>query len=115
MGATLTPADAQQEEDEEDSQADHDHEEPVCGEMRISPEPGGLGGGRDTGTEWQGRGGVGEAICKACLGSCSLAGFPEAGAHERRDARASPEVRNSPWAHDGKAESEAARIEQVRK
>lgn len=42
VGAALTPADAQQEEDKEDSQADNHHEQPVCREMRRGPEPGGL-------------------------------------------------------------------------
>lgn len=44
VGTTLTPADAQEEEDEEASQAYHDHEEPVCREKRKGPELGNLEG-----------------------------------------------------------------------
>lgn len=55
--AALTPADAQEEEDKEDSQADHNHEQPICREMGTSPEPGGLGRNRDTGTAEQCRDG----------------------------------------------------------
>lgn len=42
VGAALTPANAQEEEDKEDSQTDDNHKQPVCREMRIGREPGGL-------------------------------------------------------------------------
>lgn len=50
VGAALTPAYAQEEEDEEASQGDHDHKQPVCREKGTSPEEGPEGGLRDTGT-----------------------------------------------------------------
>lgn len=101
MGAALTPADAQQEDDEEGRQADDNHEQPVCGDMRAGPEPGGLGGNRDVGTGGGGRGGrrlsvkpIGEAAAPALVGVST----PGAGVQPQRDARStttqvSPKVR----------------------
>lgn len=67
VGAALTPADAQEEEDKEDSQADDDHEQPVCRETRPGPEPGGLGRNRDTGQIW-----VGQSYLQSLLGEAAV-------------------------------------------
>lgn len=68
MGAALTPADAQQEDDKEGRQADDNHEQPVCGDMRAGPEPEAWRN-RDVGTG--GRGRRATPVCKAYRGSCS--------------------------------------------
>lgn len=70
VGAALTPANAQEEEDKEDSQTDDNHKQPVCREMGTGREPGGLGGNRDTDTAGQGRDRWDDTMCKACMGSC---------------------------------------------
>lgn len=115
VGAALTPADAQQEEDKEGSQADDHHEQPVCRERRTGPEPRGLAGNRDTDTAGQGSAETGRAKLFAKLGrkAVALVGFSvlEAGAQQQRDAhhsttQASPKVRDLALGSWGKAENE---------
>lgn len=100
VGAALTPANAQEEEDKEDSQTDDNHKQPVCREMRTGCEPGGLGGNRDTDTARQCRDRWGEAICKACTEAVALAGIslPDTTEQQQREfhpstTQANPKVR----------------------
>ena len=105
MGAALTPADAQQEDDEEGRQADNDHEQPVCGDTRTGPEPGGLEGNRDVGTgggvgrgRWRGRRLSAKPIGKAAAPALVGVSKPGAGVQSQRDAHStttqvSPKVR----------------------
>lgn len=108
--AALTPADAQEEEDKEDSEADNNHEQPVCREMGAGPEPGGLGGNRDT--AGQCRDGWAKLSAKLVREAVALAGvsMPEAGARQQRAAQlvcnSGQSQRNSPWTQQGKAEKE---------